>query len=71
MAKKKLAEFELPPLHLQQNVEISETRLIFHPVIQKAVEQAQGNGMRPSINSIPQKLPSDRTLTSGSSLSRP
>ena len=41
MTKKKFAELELSLLHLQQNVEIPETHLIIHPVIQKAVEQAR------------------------------
>jgi hypothetical protein len=40
MTKKKFAELELSLLHLQQNVEIPETHLIIHPVIQRAVEQA-------------------------------
>lgn len=39
MTKKKFAELELSLLHLQQNVEIPETHLIIHPVIQRAVEQ--------------------------------
>lgn len=39
MTKKKFAELELSLLHLQQNVEIPETNLIIHPVIQRAVEQ--------------------------------
>lgn len=38
MTKKKFAELELSLLHLQQNVEIPETHLIIHPVIQRAVE---------------------------------
>jgi hypothetical protein len=62
MTKKKFAELELSLLHLQQNVEIPETHLIIHPVIQKAVEQAQTSGTRPSINNIPQKLLSDSTF---------
>ena len=41
MTKKKFAELELSLLHLQQNVEIPETHLIIHPVIQKAVEQVR------------------------------
>ena len=36
--KKKFAELELSLLHLQQNVEIPETNLVVHPVIQRAVE---------------------------------
>lgn len=39
MTKKKFAELELSLLHLQQNVEIPETHLIIHPVIQRAVAQ--------------------------------
>lgn len=39
VTKKKFAELELSLLHLQQNVEIPETHLIIHPVIQKAVDQ--------------------------------
>ncbi|KAI6106472.1 dynein heavy chain, N-terminal region 1-domain-containing protein [Pisolithus croceorrhizus] len=39
MTKKKFAELELSLLHLQQNVEIPETHLIIHPVIQWATEQ--------------------------------
>lgn len=39
MTKKKFAELELSLLHLQQNVEIPETHLVIHPVIQRAVEQ--------------------------------
>ena len=39
MTKKKFAELELSLLHLQQNVEIPETHLIIHPMIQRTVEQ--------------------------------
>jgi hypothetical protein len=41
MTKKKFAELELSLLHLQQNVEIPETHLTLHPVIQRAVEQVR------------------------------
>lgn len=41
MTKRKFAELELSLLHLQQNVEIPETHLIIHPVIQRAVEQVR------------------------------
>ncbi|KAI6095243.1 dynein heavy chain, N-terminal region 1-domain-containing protein [Pisolithus sp. B1] len=40
MTKKKFAELGLSLLHLQQNVEIPETHLIIHPVIQRAAEQS-------------------------------
>jgi hypothetical protein len=62
MTKKKFAELELSLLHLQQNVEIPETNLIIHPVIQRAVEQAQSSGNRPNINHIPQKLLNDSSF---------
>ncbi|EGN94189.1 hypothetical protein SERLA73DRAFT_97057 [Serpula lacrymans var. lacrymans S7.3] len=62
MTKKKFAELELSLLHLQQNVEIPETHLIIHPVIQRAVEQAQSSGTRPNISHIPAKLLNDSTF---------
>ncbi|KAH9066966.1 dynein heavy chain, N-terminal region 1-domain-containing protein [Lactarius deliciosus] len=62
MTKKKFAELELSLLHLQQNVEIPETHLIIHPVIQKAVEQARATGARPNLSYIPPKLLSDSTF---------
>ncbi|THV06252.1 cytoplasmic dynein heavy chain 1 [Dendrothele bispora CBS 962.96] len=62
MTKKKFAELELSLLHLQQNVEIPETHLIIHPVIQRAVEQAQAAGVRPNISYIPSQTLSDSTF---------
>ncbi|KAJ7202870.1 dynein heavy chain, N-terminal region 1-domain-containing protein [Mycena pura] len=62
MTKKKFAELELSLLHLQQNVEIPETNLVIHPVIQRAVEQAQAASTRPSINDLPPKLLIDSTF---------
>lgn len=62
MTKKKFAELELSLLHLQQNVEIPETHLIIHPVIQRAVEQARAAGNRPSLSDIPPKLLNDSTF---------
>ncbi|KII86258.1 hypothetical protein PLICRDRAFT_143847 [Plicaturopsis crispa FD-325 SS-3] len=62
MTKKKFAELELSLLHLQQNVEIPETHLVIHPVIQRAVEQAQAAGTRPNISHIPPKLLNDSTF---------
>ncbi len=59
MTKKKFAELELSLLHLQQNVEIPETNLTIHPVIQRAVEQAQATGTRPNISHIPAKILND------------
>ncbi|KAK7472211.1 dynein heavy chain [Stygiomarasmius scandens] len=62
MTKKKFAELELSLLHLQQNVEIPETNLIIHPVIQRAVEQAQAAGSRPNISFIPSQTLNDSTF---------
>ncbi|KAJ7210662.1 dynein heavy chain [Mycena haematopus] len=62
MTKKKFAELELSLLHLQQNVEIPETNLVIHNSIQRAVEQAQAAGTRPSINDLPPKLLNDSTF---------
>ena len=39
MTKKKFAELELSLRHLQQNVEIPETHLVIHPIIQRAVQE--------------------------------
>ncbi|KAH9487400.1 Dynein heavy chain, cytoplasmic [Psilocybe cubensis] len=62
MTKKKFAELELSLLHLQQNVEIPETHLIIHPIIQRAVEQAHAAGQRPNISNLPPKLLNDSSF---------
>jgi len=62
MTKKKFAELELSLLHLQQNVEIPETHLIIHNVIQRAVQQAHDAGVRPNISHLPPALLNDSTF---------
>ncbi|TBU30761.1 dynein heavy chain [Dichomitus squalens] len=62
VTKKKFAELELSLLHLQQNVEIPETHLVIHPLIQRIVEQARANGSRPSIADIPTKQLNDSSF---------
>ncbi|KAI0665821.1 dynein heavy chain [Trametes maxima] len=62
VTKKKFAELELSLLHLQQNVEIPETHLIIHPVIQRTVEQSRQNGQRPSISDLSNKLLNDSSF---------
>lgn len=62
MTKKKFAELELSLLHLQQNVEIPETQLVIHTVVQRAVQQAQEAGVRPNISHLPPKLLNDSTF---------
>jgi dynein heavy chain 1 len=46
LAKKKLAELELSLLHLQQNVDIPEISLHFHPAIEQALEQCAAQGRK-------------------------
>ena len=62
MTKKKFAELELSLLHLQQNVEIPETHLTIHPLIQRAVEHARSLSTRPSLSHLPPKLLTDSTF---------
>ncbi|KAI1790505.1 dynein heavy chain [Ganoderma leucocontextum] len=62
VTKKKFAELELSLLHLQQNVEIPETHLIIHPLVQRIVEQARTSGARPSISDIPAKQLNDSSF---------
>ncbi|KAG8716582.1 hypothetical protein FRC09_015536 [Ceratobasidium sp. 395] len=62
VTKKKFAELELSLLHLQQNVEIPETHLVIHPVIQKAVDQAHANNVAVHIDLIPSATLNDSTF---------
>ncbi|KAI6114451.1 hypothetical protein F5141DRAFT_1213644 [Pisolithus sp. B1] len=50
---KEIQKLELSLLHLQQNVEIPETHLIIHPIIQWAAEQAQAANVQLNISFIP------------------
>lgn len=43
-------------------MEIPETQLIIHPIIQRAVEQAHVAGQRPSITLVPAKTLNDSTF---------
>jgi dynein heavy chain 1 len=61
-AKKKFAELELSLFHLQQNVEIPETHLIIHPIIQKAVDSARESQTRITISIIPAGLLNDSSF---------
>ncbi|KAF8234818.1 hypothetical protein L208DRAFT_1260147 [Tricholoma matsutake] len=53
MTKKKFTKLKLLLLHLQQNVELLETHLVIHPVIQCAVEQVVAVGTQANISSHP------------------
>lgn len=62
MAQKKFAELELSLLHLHQNVEIPEIRLIVHPLVQQAVEVARAANIRPNVSMLPAATLSDSTF---------
>ncbi|KAI0387780.1 cytoplasmic dynein heavy chain, partial [Hypomontagnella monticulosa] len=62
VTKKRMTELELSLLHLQQNVEIPELSLSFHPVVQGALEDAVARNMRPTTDLIPAHLLSDSTF---------
>ena len=62
ITKKRMTELELSLLHLQQNVEIPELSLSFHPVVQAALEEAQSRNARPSTEFIASSLLSDSTF---------
>ncbi|KAM0751755.1 hypothetical protein T439DRAFT_218203 [Meredithblackwellia eburnea MCA 4105] len=59
MTKKKFAELELSLLHLQQNVEIPEIVLHFHPAIQQAITFSHSISQRPTVEAVDQNLLSD------------
>ncbi|RYP75736.1 hypothetical protein DL771_002223 [Monosporascus sp. 5C6A] len=62
ITKKRMTELELSLLHLQQNVEIPELSLSFHPVVQAALEEAQARNVKPSTDMITSTLLSDSTF---------
>ncbi|KAH8681293.1 dynein heavy chain, N-terminal region 1-domain-containing protein [Xylariales sp. PMI_506] len=62
VTKKRMTELELSLLHLQQNVEIPELILPFHPIVQTALADAVAKGVRPSTDLIPGPLLSDSTF---------
>lgn len=52
MAKRKFAELELSLLHLQQNVEIPEIRLVVHPIVRQTVERCLAAGKKVSVDEV-------------------
>ncbi|KAH9904137.1 cytoplasmic dynein heavy chain [Xylariomycetidae sp. FL2044] len=62
VTKKRMTELELSLLHLQQNVEIPELSLSFHPVVQSALEDAAARNVRPTTDLIPSHLLGDSTF---------
>ncbi|KAK9242644.1 dynein heavy chain, N-terminal region 1-domain-containing protein [Lipomyces tetrasporus] len=58
-AKKRLAELELSLLHLQQDYEIPQLSLAFHPIVQQAIDKANRMNTTPTLDMIPTELLSD------------
>lgn len=57
-----MTELELSLLHLQQNVEIPELSLSFHPIVQGVLDDAASRSMRPTTDMIDAKLLSESTF---------
>ncbi|KAH7030898.1 LOW QUALITY PROTEIN: dynein heavy chain, N-terminal region 1-domain-containing protein [Microdochium trichocladiopsis] len=62
VTKKRMTELELSLLHLQQNVEIPELSLSFHPVVQAALDDAAMRNMKPTTDFIDSSLLSDSSF---------
>ncbi|KAI8958673.1 cytoplasmic dynein heavy chain [Daldinia sp. FL1419] len=62
VTKKRMTELELSLLHLQQNVEIPELSLSFHPIVQGVLDDAAARGTRPTTDMIDAKLLSESTF---------
>ncbi|KAI1076782.1 cytoplasmic dynein heavy chain, partial [Whalleya microplaca] len=62
VTKKRMTELELSLLHLQQNVEIPELSLPFHPVVQAALEEAVARNVRPTTDLIDAALLSESSF---------
>ncbi|KAF3061368.1 Dynein heavy chain, cytoplasmic [Daldinia childiae] len=62
VTKKRMTELELSLLHLQQNVEIPELSLSFHPIVQGVLDDAAARSMRPTTDMIDAKLLSESTF---------
>lgn len=62
ITKKRWNDLELSLLHLQENVEIPQVSLAFHPVVQTALETAQGQHIKPTLELVPTDLLQDTTI---------
>ncbi|KAK3936270.1 dynein heavy chain, cytoplasmic [Diplogelasinospora grovesii] len=62
VTKKRWTELELSLSHLQQNVEIPEVSLPFHPLVQTALEEAASRNAKPTIDLIPASVLQDSTF---------
>jgi dynein heavy chain 1 len=62
VTKKKLAELELSLLHLQQNVEVPDTHLSVHPLIQRTVDKCHAEGLKVSPEALDASTVADSTF---------
>ncbi|KAJ0379023.1 Dynein heavy chain cytoplasmic [Colletotrichum chrysophilum] len=62
VTKKRWNDLELSLLHLQQNVEIPEVSLMFHTMVQNALEEAESRHSKPTLDLIPGAVLSDSTF---------
>ncbi|KIN00492.1 hypothetical protein OIDMADRAFT_125387 [Oidiodendron maius Zn] len=62
VTKKRIAELELSLLHLQQNIEIPDLILPFHPMVQNAMDEAAARNSKATVDSIPAELLQDSTF---------
>ncbi|GAB1316626.1 dynein heavy chain, partial [Madurella fahalii] len=62
VTKKRWTELELSLSHLQQNVEIPEVSLPFHPIVQTALDEAAARQAKPTLDLIPPAVLQDSTF---------
>ena len=62
VTKKRWTELELSLSHLQQNVEIPEVSLPFHPIVQAALDDAAARQSKPTLDLIPASVLQDSTF---------
>lgn len=54
--EKKIAELEMGLLHLQQNIDIPEITLTFHPFVVSIVKKCNGEGRKPTPEDFSDKV---------------
>jgi dynein heavy chain 1 len=62
VTKKRWNDLELSLSHLQQNVEIPEVSLPFHPIVQTALDEATAKQTKPTLEFIPPAVLQDSTF---------
>lgn len=62
ITKKRWNDLELSLLHLQENVEIPQVSLTFHPVVQSALESASLERAKPTLDLIPATILQDSSI---------